>query len=64
MNLTGKVRNLPNGSVEIEAQGPTEDLQRFIQWAHHGPADAVVESVMIKELDVVDTDSVFEITQS
>ncbi|MEP7236115.1 MAG: acylphosphatase, partial [Ignavibacteriota bacterium] len=30
MNLTGFVRNLPEGTVEIEVQGTAPDLERFL----------------------------------
>ena len=60
-NLTGYARNLPNGSVEIEAQGTPQDLERFIQWAHHGPADAVVESVVSEKLTVLEDEVSFDI---
>ena len=61
MNLTGYCRNLPNASVEIEAQGTTEELESFIHWAHHGPPDAIVESVKQNVFDLIEKESVFEI---
>ena len=61
MNLTGYSRNLDNGSVEIEVQGTTDALERFIQWVHHGPPDAKVELVEQKEINVVINESDFEI---
>jgi acylphosphatase len=61
MDLTGYARNLPNGAVEIEAQGTPEALERFIHWTHHGPPDAKVESVEQNELNVIDGESSFEI---
>lgn len=30
LNLNGWVRNLPNGDVEIEAEGPEEKLKKFL----------------------------------
>jgi acylphosphatase len=59
--LTGYVRNLPDSSVEIEAQGTTEELDRFIHWTHHGPANAVVESVIQKEMTVIQDEREFEV---
>lgn len=61
LNLTGYSRNLQDGSVEIEAQGTPEDLESFIHWAHHGPPDAIVESVAQNAIDLISTESVFEI---
>ncbi len=31
MGLTGTVRNLPDGSVEVLAQGKEEDLEEFVK---------------------------------
>lgn len=45
MNLTGFVRNLPDGSVSIEAEGRIEDVERFLQWCHNGPPRAIIRSV-------------------
>ncbi|MDP4219561.1 MAG: acylphosphatase [Bacteroidota bacterium] len=60
-SLTGFVRNLADGSVEIEAQGTTEALERFIHWAHHGPANAKVESLRQEEIGVIENESEFVI---
>lgn len=48
LNLTGMVRNLMNGTVEIIAEGPKGDLDHFVQWAHQGPPSAVVDSVDVE----------------
>jgi len=48
MDLTGMVRNLMDGSVEIFAEGPKEDLDRFVLWTHQGPPSAVVDRVDVK----------------
>ena len=45
MGLSGVVRNLSDGTVEIIAEGPIENLERLIQWSHHGPPAAIVERV-------------------
>ena len=44
--LTGWVKNLPDGSVEIHAEGPTEELDRLQAWCEAGgPPAARVSSV-------------------
>jgi acylphosphatase len=45
LGLTGWVRNLPDGRVEIVAEGPKEALEKLISWCHHGPPHAVVTKV-------------------
>lgn len=37
LNLNGFVRNKPNGSVYIEAEGVTKDIDEFIDWCQQGP---------------------------
>ncbi|MBI6546899.1 MAG: acylphosphatase [Cyanobacteria bacterium NC_groundwater_1444_Ag_S-0.65um_54_12] len=43
--LCGWVRNLPDGRVEVLAQGPEESLKRLLAWLHEGPPLAHVEQV-------------------
>jgi acylphosphatase len=43
--LAGWVRNLPNGDVEIVAEGSRKNLQVLAAWAHLGPASAHVTNV-------------------
>jgi acylphosphatase len=45
LGLSGTVRNLPEGTVEIVAQGPGTALDALIKWAHEGPPSAVVSEV-------------------
>ncbi|QPK62804.1 acylphosphatase [Methylomonas sp. LL1] len=47
LNLSGFVRNLPNGDVEIVAHGESEDLQKLITWCHKGPILAKVAEVLV-----------------
>ena len=42
-SLTGWVRNLPDGTVEIHAEGEKESLGRFIEWCRQGPPAANVQ---------------------
>jgi acylphosphatase len=43
--LTGWVRNLANGDVEIVAEGPLRELRILAAWANQGPRMARVDSV-------------------
>lgn len=52
LNLDGWVKNLPDGSVEIQACGETLELEQLIAWCHKGPVFAKVDQVIVKELDV------------
>ena len=51
LGLTGWIRNLPSGQVEILAEGPADVLEKLVDWAHHGPSLARVESVEIERLE-------------
>ena len=42
-DLTGWVRNLPDGSVEITAEGRREGLERFLERVRRGPRMALVD---------------------
>lgn len=37
LDLVGWVRNAPDGTVEILAQGPKQNLEEFIAWAKTEP---------------------------
>lgn len=45
LGLAGLVRNLPDGSVEVEAEGDAAALDRFAGALARGPAAARVTSV-------------------
>ena len=45
LGLAGWVRNLPNGDVDIVAEGSRENLQMLAAWAHQGPPSAHVTDV-------------------
>jgi len=42
LGLHGMVRNLPNGEVEVNADGDRAVLERLVERARLGPAHAVV----------------------
>ncbi len=43
--VSGWVRNVMDGSVEVHAQGDEEAVKNLYQWCRRGPSGAVVESV-------------------
>ncbi|NVM19550.1 MAG: acylphosphatase [Candidatus Lokiarchaeota archaeon] len=43
--LTGIVKNLPDGSVYIEAEGPEDKLKELLKFAKKGPKSAIVERI-------------------
>ena len=49
LNICGSVKNQPDGSVFIEAEGEEELLNQFVLWCHHGPSWANVTKVNIQE---------------
>lgn len=50
LDLAGWVRNEPDGSVLLEAEGPEEAMQRLVDWLHQGPPAAEVDSVEASDL--------------
>ncbi len=47
LRLTGGVRNLSDGRVEVVCEGTEEDIKRLIAWCEHGPQGAVVMGVTV-----------------
>ncbi|WP_366181246.1 acylphosphatase [Actinomyces timonensis] len=51
LGLVGEVRNLPDGDVEVMAQGAADDVASLIAWLHRGPRWASVSAVVITDLE-------------
>ncbi len=45
LGVTGWVKNLSDGSVEIVAEGEDDRVKEFLQWAQRGPSAARVDRV-------------------
>ena len=45
LGLTGWVRNISGGRVEVFAQGPEGLVEVFLTWLHDGPTAARVDQV-------------------
>lgn len=44
--ITGLVRNMPDGSVYIEAEGTMKMLDSYVEWCKKGPLFSTVDSVV------------------
>jgi acylphosphatase len=55
LGLTGFVRNLRNGDVEVVACGNRDDVQKLAAWLWQGPPSAKVIEVMSESIEVKDT---------
>jgi acylphosphatase len=49
--LTGDVRNLPDGRVEVRAQGPAEPMAALLATVRGGPPGSRVDEVETTRLD-------------
>ena len=54
LGLVGWVRNLPDGSVELEAQGNPASVEALLAWCHRGPSAARVDEVVVAEREPVE----------
>lgn len=61
LGLVGWVRNLPDGRVEILAQGELDKLKEFVEHLHEGSLLAVVEGVDVSWQSVKEEHSDFSI---
>ena len=49
-SVTGWVRNLPDGTVEVVAQGSPDAVARMTAWARRGPRYSSVDGVQVERL--------------
>lgn len=61
LNLMGFVRNLPDGTVEILAQGEKENLKKLIAWIKEEPKFADVKNVKVDWRKLQERYQTFEI---
>ena len=59
--LKGWVKNLPNGQVEVLAQGNKQQIEQLIEWCKKGPPHASVSNVEVKWEEALQQFSLFEI---
>jgi acylphosphatase len=63
LGLTGTVRNLPDGTVRVIAEGPRGRLDRLLAWLRRGPEPADVDRVDAEWRDATSTYSDFRIVR-
>ncbi len=51
LDVTGWVRNLPDGSVEVVAEGDKEKLDELVGFCRIGPFEARVKNVAVNWSD-------------
>lgn len=47
--IMGFIRNDPDGTVYLEAEGDEEAVEKFVAWCSLGPRLAVVEAIVAEE---------------
>ncbi|RME24719.1 MAG: acylphosphatase [Deltaproteobacteria bacterium] len=48
LGLSGWVKNLPDGRVELLAEGPRDRLEQLLAWCRQGPPAARVDDVTVE----------------
>jgi len=63
LGLTGWVRNLTDGRVEFEAQGPAQAVEELVIWAKQGPEHARVTQAKRIDISTLPGEQSFQITR-
>lgn len=50
LGVAGYARNLPDGTVEVDVEGPDAQVQRMLDWLSEGPRHASVTALDVTEL--------------
>jgi len=61
LGLTGWVRNTSNGDVEAVFEGDEKQVKEILDWCHHGPPFAKVETVKVKNQEPTNSYTNFSI---
>lgn len=64
LGITGYVRNLQDGRVELVAEGEKDSINTLVQWCHKGPPSAIVVSVDIENEHYKDEFDLFDVKRS
>ncbi|MGR9100291.1 MAG: acylphosphatase [Gammaproteobacteria bacterium] len=50
LDIKGYAKNLPDGRVEVVADGRREAVEQLIAWCRRGPAKAEVSGVLVEDI--------------
>jgi acylphosphatase len=62
LKITGWVKNLPDGNVEILAEGPENEMKTYIDILRNGPQGAVIEKLILEDQPYKKEFTTFKIT--
>lgn len=51
LGVSGTIRNLLDGAVEADIEGPVEPVEEMLVWLRTGPSSSRVERVDVQEAD-------------
>jgi acylphosphatase len=63
LGVSGYVRNLASGAVEIVAEGDERPLRQLVEWAKVGPPSAEVEGIEVDSSDATSEFAGFAVRQ-
>ncbi|HSP27115.1 MAG TPA: acylphosphatase [Ilumatobacteraceae bacterium] len=49
LGVRGSVRNRPDGTVEVVAEGPRDKVDQFLTWCRQGPPRATVTGLTVSD---------------
>jgi acylphosphatase len=55
IGVTGWVRNLDDGRVEVVAQGTRQQVEQLIKWCYRGPEEARVSDIAVAYEEAAET---------
>lgn len=64
LGITGWVKNEQDGTVYLEAEGETEQLEALTKWCNTGPERAEVEDVKVEREDKLKGFNGFEVKRN
>ena len=53
LGLSGYVRNVPDGTMEVEIEGGEDAVEPFLAWLAKGPRFAHVDTLDVSDLEPV-----------
>lgn len=62
LGVDGTVRNLSDGTVEVDAAGDADAVEQLVDWCRNGPRQAHVSSVQFHDVNDDDPDDIADDT--